>query len=375
VICKNNAGNTSALRELVDIPFVVWSSDEFSHLFKPDGSEKGALRGIMDERTHFFVSTTQCETMFKEIFPRFSQQVYFAPHCTHPDIFRKRPADYKFDISFVGSSLDCGSVYRLLRHCSARSDRGVAYRNVLRLIDLIKENFCADLDQLIEDMALAEILREMDMSVPEFRMNAANLISNQERSQVLAALAHFNTAIFGNIGWLDSINFTDAISRCFRPWERVSSFEDLVSVYQSSRISVSIPQLQVGTGLQYRVFDIMASDSLLITKFFKNSDLYRVFGKTCPVPTYKSPEELEKLCSHFLAHEKERRDLSKACRDLIGENLTFSSRVKEIFDVLGFEIRGQVGSVVKVESSSLLTPRASDRLSIGWFVRDWFGSY
>ncbi len=360
VLCKNNSGNSKALRDKVDCPFVIWSSDEVSHLFKPNASPDDELYEFIDERCLLFVTTSECENLYKKMFPALTERIYFVPHCTNPDVYKKKLAKNEFDISFVGSSLDFSSVYRSILKYSVDCDEK-NYNKLITAIATIEKNYNHDFKATIAKLDLEPMLEDLHLSADQFKMHVSNMISNNARFQALAALGEFNTAIFGNVGWVDAASFTTAILRQFKPWRKIRTFEKLCEVYQSSKVSISIPQHQVGGAIQYRVLDIMASDSLLITKRFDNSDLRRIFGDSCPVPTYSSVEELRDLCRHYLAHEEERLDLVRRCQELITEKFTFEFRLREMFKTAGLnfdQTSEKRGSVIHLKSGRFLCPFA-----------------
>jgi spore maturation protein CgeB len=331
VLCKNNAGNSEALRKAVDCPFVSWSSDEFSHIFKPDEDRWT----VLDEKTHLFVTSTECEQLYAEMYPNFKKNIHFVPHCTSFDEFKQTPFRAEYDVSFIGSSLHYAVADNLLWKNATTKKKDV-YLAVVEAIERLKQDYYHDFDKTIEELNLKPVLEDEGISVLSFKMHAANMISNNERYQIIHALKDFKTAVFGNVLWLKSTGYTTDIAKMFRPYDSVKKFQDLVNVYQTSRISISIPQLQVGPALQYRVSDILASDSLLVTKYFPDSDLYRVFGKDCPIPTYRDEKDLVRICKYYLENEQERKDLVKKCHDLLlSERLTFHYRLNEIFATVG----------------------------------------
>ncbi len=360
VLCKNNAGNYSRIRDLVDCPFVIWVSDEVSHIFKPDGEERADLQKLLDSRVHLFVTTSKCERFYSDLFPNRTGQIHFVPHCTSPDAFRASPGKKSIDISFVGSSLDLGPIYRMFRRYARPGvEAQSVYLSILDAIDRLKNANDHDFDRTVLELGLRAVLAKEGMSPEQFRMFCANLISNNERFQIFAALREFDTAIFGNLAWLDSISFTTDLIKMFRPWHPVRTFEHLVEIYQNSKISISIPQHQVGGGVQYRVLDIMASDALLITKYSTDSDLIRIFGPDCPVPTYHSPSALRDLCEFYIQNEDARLAKVEQCKKLIDEKFTFEYRLREMFDAVGLDYgKAGIGRVIQPNPSSFLLYKA-----------------
>ena len=116
----------------------------------------------------------------------------------------------------------------------------------------------------------------------------------------------------------------------------MTTHADLRRVYNASKISINLPQAHLtNDAVQYRVIDVMASNALMITKYSKTTDLYRVFGEDCPIPTYNDLAELEALCVHFLKNEAERRELVARCNGLVAKGFSFSERAEDLLRIAG----------------------------------------
>ena len=357
VLCKNNAGNFSEIRNRVNVPFVSWASDEFSHIFRPDGDGPEGMAKFFGERMDFLTTSSNCDKFYRRAFPEYADRIHFVAHCTSPEKFRRKKLPQSIDVSFIGSSLDMNYVYRLLMEYARTDDKsGAIYRAILEAIESLRRDYHHDFDLTLDRLQLRPVLEKHNLTPSRFKMLCTNVTSNNERFQLLAALENFETAIFGNQSWIDSLNYTTALCREYRPWHPVRNFDDLVEVYQSSKISISIPQHQVGASIQYRVIDIMASDALLLTKYSEDSDLLRIFGPECPVPMYRSPEHLRQLCEHYLTHESERLALVERCQQLVATEFSFEYRLRKIFEMvsLPFDTAGP-GAVIKPDFERFFT--------------------
>ena len=120
--------------------------------------------------------------------------------------------------------------------------------------------------------------------------------------------------------------------------EVIKTHSQLVDVYQSSLISVNIPQIQTGPALPYRVFDILASDSLLITKYHSESDAFSLFGKDCPIPMYRDMDHLRELCAFYLSNDEARRELVAKCNGLVAKGYSFDERVLSLAKLTGVTV-------------------------------------
>ena len=66
---------------------------------------------------------------------------------------------------------------------------------------------------------------------------------------------------------------------------------------------------------------------------YPQSDLFRLFGKEAPIPTYRNVEDLRRLVQHYLADEDERRNLVAECNKLVASGFSFMDRVRELFQI------------------------------------------
>lgn len=95
--------------------------------------------------------------------------------------------------------------------------------------------------------------------------------------------------------------------------------------YQSSLITIDTPNIQNRKAVGGRVIEAKASNAFLITKYQEDSDLYRIFGKDCPVLTYRDIPHLHELCKYYLDHPDERIEIVARCNSLVAKGLTIKT--------------------------------------------------
>lgn len=182
------------------------------------------------------------------------------------------------------------------------------------------------------------LIAALPWSFDFFHSQMQNILTNRTRVAVVERLAKHGLALFGNVNWRKLLTHNDAVLQALQSGPPIGSHADLVRIYNASKLSINLPQSHTAVGaVQFRVIDIMASGALLITRRDAPSDLNRVFGDDCPVPTYRDLDELEELCVHFLTHEDERRDRVAACNALLAKGFSFAERARDLLSVVGLE--------------------------------------
>jgi spore maturation protein CgeB len=168
----------------------------------------------------------------------------------------------------------------------------------------------------------------------------------------VARLRPHGLALFGNPGWRKLLTHNAAVLASLQSGPALTKHADLRRVYNSSKISINLPQAHVAQdAVQYRVTDVMASNALMITKHNPTSDLYRVFGEDCPIPTYSDLEELERLCVHYLANEAARREIVAQCNSLVATGFSFAERAADLLRIvgLGASAKASPGAVRRID--------------------------
>ncbi len=205
----------------------------------------------------------------------------------------------------------------------------------LRCLQIIERD--GDL-RSIRDTATPEaaLIAALPWSFDFFQTQMQNVLTNRARLAVVERLAKHGLALFGNAGWRKLLTHDGAVLQALQSGPAPGSHADLTRIYNASRISINAPQAHTAVGaVQYRMIDVMASGALLITRHDQPSDLNRVFGDDCPVPTWRDLDELERLCVHYLAHEDERRELVARCNALLASGYSFAERARELLGAVG----------------------------------------
>jgi len=331
VLSINNALLTCKLDSLRGQPVVDLIVDDFNHLFNHDST------GLYDQfiyadkilfSSHLHIKQLKLNNL------GVVGRIYFAPTATsvtnktlvHP------PLPKKYNISWIASLLDTSGFILLCRKSIDSSHRIELLRNA---IDITRRGGEISYDERIGGENLHSILLENGWSRAFFKMQIQNLISNETRVLVADKLSSLGLAIFGNYEWLNAVAYHSSILEDFRDGKVISSHDDIMEIYNSSKICINAPQVQSGSALPFRVMDIMASDALLITQYHPESDIFSIFGKECPVVMYKNLDELSELCEYYLSHEDERIRLVRLCNEMVRNGFDFRDRCLDILKLVG----------------------------------------
>jgi len=319
IFTTNWAGiNSKIMQHFPNIPRVTWMVDRnpFSHNNKSKDE-------AFDENDIVITSSTSNVQRLEEHYPHLKGNVHFLPFMTAPQYF-KHGQEKKYNISFIGSLFANSQKITELFYKKEDSE---FRKKVFQYIKEVENNYELDIEATLKKLGL---YRKIGMEPKAFHGIVANIISNNKRIKALEKIAPLGLTFFGTKNWETVFNYSIELMSKFQFETFIKTREELSSIYDQSKISININHHQATTGQGYRVFDILASDSLLITNYQKNSDLEVLFGKNHPIPIYKTLDELYDLCKYYIEHDEERMQIVKECNNLIGDKHTFNNRVKEV---------------------------------------------
>jgi hypothetical protein len=322
---------------------VTWVVDEIEHLFKPNSKTiLDQELGKIHSKITVYTFSSAIYDFFKHHHPEIEEKrLYFSASVTDPEMFKVALPVRQRNIVFIGTHVDCSLAIRFMHLCWKNKE----LRNwVIEFISLLEVNYSDPrIPMMLNLPVLKTFLSRHKIKGSQLKMHFANLVSASLRLKMVDSLSSLGIEVFGNPAWINALAKNVSGLKCFQS-ESISTREDLVRIYQSSKIAVQVPQIQVKAALSYRVFDIMASSSLLIHPYDEGSDLYRYFGKNCPVPTYRNSDELYQLCEYYLTHEQERLEKVHECNSLVSSNYSFRQRVFEMTGVDSCQV-AEIGSM------------------------------
>ena len=343
-IAFNNSMLIPQVIEAVGGRIVSVIVDEPEHLFDYHGA--GPYETFRAD-IEIVAMSSVLERRIVEAIDGVASRLHFMLPATHIDLGARsvRPVH---PISWVASYVGDLNLDQYLKLMAERADYNDLTR---RCLDLVARD--GDLRTLRGNKEHDAILIDaLPWSFDYFQTQMQNILTNRSRVEVVERLAPHGLALFGNAGWQKLLTYNAQVMAALRPGPALTAHADLRGVYNASKISINLPQAHVTQdAVQYRVIDVMASNALMITKHSPTSDLYRVFGADCPIPTYSNLAELEALCVHYLRDDKARREIVTACNRLVATGFTFAERAVELLRIAGLKAppKASAGNVRRID--------------------------
>lgn len=314
VVAVNNGGMTKRIREAIACPVLKWLFDDYPHLFFNNSSQDLTDGFKAEDRIFCYSSFLAGE--IRERHAEIATNVEFVPHAA--SLVDGVQASEPVDIVFLGNLLDYKTFAGLLKHFNGLDP--MAAHKLIELLKHFRQDYSRSFDSLIELTDLTPVLEQLKphgWETASLKRALSDVISAQDRILAVNKLSDLGLVIYGNPEWLESLIFTSKICNCYQFGKSIKTTPELMGVYQNSKISIDIPNIQNVNALSNRFFDVMGSSSLLITKFQEHSDAWAVFGPDCPIPMYRNLDHLHELCEYFLTHEDERQAIVHRCNELV----------------------------------------------------------
>lgn len=336
VLAANNAVCPEIL-EVTDCPIAVWTMD--SPLFYPDTIDIAKYA----ERYYFFCAT---QDILKAAVKKYEmiQKNHFIELNFATDL-QAETRDQDKNISFIGSNWSASyplksTIQRLLADDALAEKWHALYRYVLEHPYLDLQSAASEVDFPIEKLPS---ITSVDI---------LNLSSANKRLQTLAQLAEIDGLyLYGPSNWINTLDFSYNI---FKAHQKTSIFskKDTQNLYNESKISLSIAHDQTRDALPWRVRDIMATNSVLLTD--RRANLDHFFGDL-DLPVYESAAEARDLVRKLLDNPDMCRDISARSREAIDKGHRFEHRLKVIEEsmpsikLLGNTMKGSYDTVTPQE--------------------------
>ncbi|WP_197064419.1 glycosyltransferase, partial [Aeromonas enteropelogenes] len=135
-------------------------------------------------------------------------------------------------------------------------------------------------------------------------------------------------------------------------------------IYNRSRVSVSISHSQAAEGFPWRVFDIMASNSCLLSD--KRQGIADFTKGYVDIPMFSDPFEARKLAKALLGSENLRNQIIQGSNACIEDKGRWHHRFRDIGEAVGVSlINGdRIGSSKQIFSTDFISiNKASERIT------------
>lgn len=275
LIISFNNSSISGIEDWISCPIAVWDADAFQFFNDKDTLIKKA------DRYHFMAFSNAGLEDYKKQLTIHESRMCRVPSAT--SVVPKK-IEKKYDISFIGSPFFNSS-------------------NLLQLLKVYPELMQLSPETLQKtDIKLKRMLAEHGVKVSELQ----HFRSGDRRASLILSLLDFDMGVFGPKQWLELASHGTKIIQAYDP-RAVYSLEHNQKIYNRSKLSLNISHTQNITGYPWRVLDILASSSVLLTDY--KSDLKNDFLGKIEFQFYDSPHEAYSKASQLIKDEKRREDL------------------------------------------------------------------
>ncbi|HID97511.1 MAG TPA: glycosyltransferase family 1 protein [Thermodesulfobacteriaceae bacterium] len=348
IFTTNRGGITKGIMEKTHAPILTWMVDHTPFFHHGGGPED-----LFCEKDHCIISSLRHVKVFESTYPVLKGRVHYLPFATKVEDFKtSRNVVQDVDISFVGTYFHSGILENLYNYYA---DSPETIQGLLRLAGKIQSDPDTDILPLIEAYGIRKVLEDFNYNHIYLKWLFVNYISLNQRIKVLDAVSDLGLRLYGTDNWLHVGAYSLNLLGCFQFQKKIDTRQKLVELYQRSRIGLNISHHQAGGGLPYRIFDLLASNALLVTNARKDSDLFHLFGEDVQVPMYKNEQDLRKIVIYYLENEKERRELVQYCNRLVDRGFSFEDRVRSFFEIAGCRLKETGhGQLVKVDPDSFI---------------------
>lgn len=348
IFTSNRAGIGRMLIDNPGCPILTWLVDNTP--FMHHGGTAENLYGASD---YVFTAVTNNVRLIERDYPNLSPgRVLYMPFATSPDEFENAPPCEKdIPISFIGTYFYS---YRLEEICARLKGDRESYSRLMDLIEVFEKSYEAVAEAEVEKRKLQPVLQKMGISALEFKCIISNATSLNHRLKILDAVADLGLKLYGTDNWVEVYQSSLRTLRAFQMHDVIDTREKLVNVYQRSKIAINVSHQQAIGGLPYRIYDLMASNCMLLAGEESRTDLEYLFGKDHPLPLYRDPAHARELAAYYLEREEERKAIVEQCNKLISKGFRFSDRVRTMFATIGKPLQEDMHSEAKMAQSTRL---------------------
>ena len=141
----------------------------------------------------------------------------------------------------------------------------------------------------------------------------------------------YDVSFIGNMNCWERVDFLDRMFKEFPNFffgKRL--FEEAAEIFCSSKIVLNI---SIKDDINMRVFEALATGSLLLTNDIPNLDL--LFKDGVHLVTYKSTDEAVEKARYYITHEEERARIAQAGYEEVMKKHTYMHRLKKVMEIVG----------------------------------------
>ena len=155
------------------------------------------------------------------------------------------------------------------------------------------------------------------------------------RKDLVAPLRRFGLKVYGEPEWKrylpDDCVFMPQVKKIRNSGLAVPYYSDeIVKIYQASKININVTKLMLKTAVNQRVFDVPACGGFLLTDYRR--DLDTLFQLDKEMVCYRGLDDLKKKVHYFLENPCERNGISVAGQRRVRADHGYEHRLAFIYD-------------------------------------------
>ena len=239
--------------------------------------------------------------------------------------------DYKRNICFIGTKFASSKNKTPYVKFLEKNPNIEEKKEFINLLDKIKNNPFAD-DIAFNSSKIEEIFNKNELIF---------YLSDFYRTKTLSNISDLGLEIFGTKSWSEDYFNEPYLILNFNPTP-VYSLKHNQDIYNSSKIGININHLQAKQGFSWRVCDIMASNSCLVSEYKPNLDKY--FSEL-KIPSFTNPYEAREVVKRLLNNENLRQDIVFASNEIIDKKFRFKNIKEQLECAFNIKLSGNSSKV------------------------------
>lgn len=309
IIAFNNS-IIEGVEDIVSCPIILWDADSIAFF-----NDKDTIKKNSDRYLYLAVS----DHGINEYINQFSAPQNRILKMRFATAIKAKPLEQDYNISFIGTNFKIHRSIQSFFISSPEKARELVHFSNTHTLDELKTYLS---ESGLDSLGIA----------PE---HVRNIVAGQMRMQTLSAVAPLGIELFGDINWYKIYDFSLPSFMGFNP-HLVYTLDQNETIYNRSKISISISHSQNVTAYPWRVTDIMASNAVLVSD--KKMDIVRDFGDKVNLQLYETPYEAYALCQRLLNEPNLRKDITLASQEIIDESYRWHHRLADIGSFSGVNL-------------------------------------
>lgn len=335
----------SIIVNMLDVPIIIWHADTFMYF-----NDKDKLK--LNPGRYFYVCPFErdIKTLKKELSVSSDKILNILPATS----VKSELLDQDINISFIGSLFQYPCFSEKLRDVKNRE-------MIMKAYNIAKSDPLADIEEIGQQLSSQHALESFSHG------DLIDFSSIQDRNMTLASLYDLGMKLYGKspyFDWLSIGQFFPGLGLCVSD-DDVYTLKHNQDIYNRSRVSLSISHSQAAEGFPWRVFDVMASNSCLLSD--KRQGIADFTKGYVDIPMFSDPFEARKLVKTLLSSEELRSQIIQGSNACIEDKGRWHHRFRDLGEAVGISLVNEersIGSSKQIFSKDFtLVNRASERIT------------